>query len=291
MITQAFATKIGMQQAWTKSGKRLAVSRLKMQEGVVVGKKTQQKDNYQALQIAFGQKKLKSMSKPLKTIITKSGFSLGRRYIREIKADDETFQQFEVGKVIPFTDVVKVGDIVDVQGRTKGKGFTGVIKRHGFHGGPKTHGQSDRHRAPGSIGSGTTPGRVYKGKKMAGQSGNVLRTVRNLQVIYIDPEEKELWLSGPVPSHLNGMVRLTVQDFQEFEGLQGAVDRKQETAKSETDEEKKKTEQQSSTASESQSKTDEEVKEAAEEPKAEDIKTKKNEKNEKVENKQEEEKE
>lgn len=223
MITQVFATKIGMGQAWSKSGKRLSVCRLKMEDAVIVGKKTQEKDQYQALQVAFGQKKLANMTKPLRTIVTKSGFSLGRRYIREIHTTTDTFDQYEVGKVTPFTEVVKVGDIVDVQGTTKGKGFTGGMKRHGFHGGPKTHGQSDRARAPGSIGSGTTPGRVYKGKKMAGHHGMLTKTIKNLQVIHIDEDQKEVWVSGSVPGHINAVVRLTVREHQEFEGLKVEV--------------------------------------------------------------------
>lgn len=220
MTKQVFATKIGMRQAWSKSGKRFAVCRLKMEDGVVIGKKTPETDKYSSLQIAFGQKKLANMTKPLRTLITKSGFSLGRRYIREVQLkDDQTYDQVQIGKVIPFTEVVQVGDIVNVQGTSKGRGFTGVMKRHNFHGSQRTHGQSDRERAPGSIGSGTTPGRVLKGKKMAGHHGVMTKTLKNLQVIFIDAENNELWVSGPVPGHLNAMVKLTVMDHKEFEGL------------------------------------------------------------------------
>jgi large subunit ribosomal protein L3 len=220
MTTQVFATTIGMSQTWSKSGKRFAICRLKMEDAVVVGKKTSEKDHYQALQIAFGKKKLANMTKPLRTIIAKSGFSLGRRFIREVKLkNDQDYATTEVGKVIPFTDIVQVGDIVNVQGTSKGRGFAGGMKRHGFHGSQRTHGQSDRERAPGSIGSGTTPGRVYKGKRMAGHYGVETKTVKNLQVIFIDSDTKELWVSGPVPGHINSMVRLSVTGHKEFEGL------------------------------------------------------------------------
>ncbi len=278
MTKQVFATKIGMRQAWSKSGKRFAVCRLKMEDGVVIGKKTPETDKYSSLQIAFGQKKLANMTKPLRTLITKSGFSLGRRYIREVQLkDDQAYDQVQIGKVIPFTEVVQVGDIVNVQGTSKGRGFTGVMKRHNFHGSQRTHGQSDRERAPGSIGSGTTPGRVLKGKKMAGHHGVMTKTLKNLQVIYIDAENNELWVSGPVPGHLNAMVKLTVMDHKEFEGLtedaskQLPVDSKQEAV--ETDKTEVKPENTAEEVKTEEVETKEEVK--AEEVKTEEVKKEK----------------
>ena len=106
-------------------------------------------------------------------------------------------------------DFLKPGDKVEISGLSKGKGFAGVIKRWGFHGGPKTHGQSDRHRAPGSIGSGTTPGRVYKGKKMAGHMGNVKSSAKNLEVVGIDKEKNLLTIKGAVPGATGGLVMVT----------------------------------------------------------------------------------
>jgi large subunit ribosomal protein L3 len=102
-----------------------------------------------------------------------------------------------------------VGDMVKVSGKSKGKGFAGVVKRHGFAGGPKTHGQSDRHRAPGAIGSTTTPGRVYKGKRMAGHMGNVTVTVKNLQVIASKPEENLLLIKGLVPGAKGSLLKIS----------------------------------------------------------------------------------
>jgi len=131
----------------------------------------------------------------------------------------EMSQIFEdTGKVIPVTliklidevkeDVLGSGTPVIITGFSKGRGFAGVVKRHGFHGGPATHGQSDRHRAPGSIGSGTYPGRVYKGKKMAGRFGNDRVTVKGLKVVSFDKDNKIISVSGPVPGARNGKVLL-----------------------------------------------------------------------------------
>lgn len=217
MTHQIFATKVSMGQTWTKSGRRLPVSKLQVNDNVVIGKKTVENDKYSALQIGFGTKKLKNMSKPLRTIVEKSGFSFGVRKIREIRLPQDS--DVTVGTTIKADSVLKVGDIVTIQGVTKGRGFAGVMKRHGFAGGPATHGQSDRARAPGSIGQRTTPGRVYKGKKMAGHYGNVNLSVKNLQVIHIDPQTGEVWVNGPVPGHFNSLVRLTVTGNKPFEGF------------------------------------------------------------------------
>ncbi|MFH1955543.1 MAG: 50S ribosomal protein L3 [Patescibacteria group bacterium] len=131
----------------------------------------------------------------------------------------EMSQVFEdTGKVVPVTlikiiDEVKetvfgVGNPVTITGFSKGRGFSGVVKRHGFHGGPATHGQSDRHRAPGSIGAGTTPGRVYKGKRMAGRFGNERVTVKGFKIVSFDKEKNIVAISGPVPGARNGKVLL-----------------------------------------------------------------------------------
>jgi large subunit ribosomal protein L3 len=202
MIAQVFATKKKMTQAWTKSGKRLAVTCLNVSNNVVVGQK--QLDEQPRLEIGYGQKKLKNVNKPLKSRLEKSGFSLGVTKIREIVvAADETLK---AGDSIKVEQVFQVGDVVNVQGVTKGRGFAGAMKRHGFSGGPKTHGQSDRWRAVGAIGQRTTPGRVFKGKRMPGHYGVETQTVSGLTVVYINPVTQELWLSGPVPGHINASV-------------------------------------------------------------------------------------
>ena len=219
MITQLFATKKSMGQAWTNSGKRLVVTRLSAANNCVVTEISPEKNGYRAFQIGFGKKKLKNMTKPLQTQMNKSGFSFGVRQIREVKVDNDAAISLKAGDLIAVPDVLSIGDIVDVQGVSKGKGFAGVIKRHGFHGGQRTHGQSDRERAPGAIGQRTTPGRVFKGKKMAGHMGDENVTVRSLQVIKIDDQTGEVWLNGPVPGHFNSIVRLTIREHKDFEGL------------------------------------------------------------------------
>lgn len=221
MLQTIFATKLNMGQAWTKSGRRLAVTRLKVEPNAVLSHQPTASEDIKAFQIGYGQKKLKNMPKPLRQQITKSGFSFGVRKIKQVKVDNNS--ELEVGKTVDLNQVFQIGDMVKVQGKSKGRGFAGVIKRHGFAGGPKTHGQSDRHRAPGSIGQGTTPGRVHKGKRMAGRMGNTNFTVSGLQVIYINPDTQELWVSGPVPGHINGIVQLTLEKNSEFEGLDKSV--------------------------------------------------------------------
>ncbi len=221
MLNDLFATKTGMTQAWTRNGKRLAVTRcivgdniiLGKQEAQVLDKKSQNRKTVPCtiLEVGYGTKKLKNVTKPLRSRLEKGGFTLGIGQIEgvrvfEVEADNPDLQ---IGQTITADQVLSVGDVVQVQGVSKGKGFTGAVKRYGFAGGPKTHGQSDRHRAVGSIGAGTTPGRVWPGKKMPGRHGTANITVRGLVVLYIDPETGELWLSGPVPGSINGSLRIT----------------------------------------------------------------------------------
>ena len=211
MLTDIFVTKLGMTQAWTKSGKRLAVTRVKVGSNAIVGKTeikvldkhSTKRDTLPCtiLEVGFGTKKLKNMSKPLKTRLEKGGFSKGVRTIRGIRVF-ENAENYNIGDTLTIDQVLELGDIVNVQGFSKGRGVAGAVKRWGFHGGPKTHGQSDRHRAVGSIGAGTTPGRVWPGKKMPGHYGNVAKTVTGLVVIHIDEKTGEVWLSGPVPGSI-----------------------------------------------------------------------------------------
>ena len=206
MLNQVYATKQKMTQVWTKSGKRLAVTCLSMSNNAVVGQKSEN-DQVTRLEIGFGKKKLKNMTKPLKSKLEKSGFSFGFTGMREVEvAADETMKP---GDMIRVEQVLQVGDVVNVQGTTKGRGFAGAMKRHGFQGGPKTHGQSDRWRAVGSIGQRTTPGRVFPGKRMPGHYGVETQTVQGLVVLHLDSEKQELWLSGPVPGHIKGLVAVS----------------------------------------------------------------------------------
>lgn len=207
MTTQVFATKQKMTQAWTKLGKRVAVTQLSVVNNVVVGQKLNDQQQPISFEIGFGKKKLKNVNKPLKSRLEKSGFSNGVTNIREVAAQPNS--TLKPGDTIQIQEMLSAGDIVKVQGVTKGRGFAGAMKRHGFHGQQKTHGQSDRARAVGSIGQRTTPGRVFRGKKMPGHYGVETQTVMGLTVLYVDPVAQTLWLSGPVPGHMQGMVRIT----------------------------------------------------------------------------------
>jgi large subunit ribosomal protein L3 len=214
MLDTVFATKIDMTQAWSKQGKRLAVTRCKVEDNLIVGarqvnvlnKQTHTPEQTNILEVGYGKKKLANMSKPLQSKMQKGGFSVGARQLRGVRVAET---DLTVGSVVSVGSILEVGDVVKVRGTTKGRGFAGVMKRHGFHGGPATHGQSDRSRAPGSIGAGTSPGRVWKGQRMAGHYGVDTKTVPGLVVLHIDQEAGEVWLSGPVPGYFSSIVQIT----------------------------------------------------------------------------------
>lgn len=209
MLNSVFATKLGMTQAWTTSGKRVAVTRCKVDAMSVVGQQPSPDLNQQILEIGYGQKKLKNMAKPLRSKLEKGGFSFGVRQIRGLKVEVSEEQAApSVGSSLELQKVLTVGDVVKVQAVSKGRGFAGAMKRHGFKGGPKTHGQSDRARAVGSIGAGTTPGRVLKGKRMPGHFGTETKTIAGLVVLYINPDTSEVWLSGPVPGFASSIMTI-----------------------------------------------------------------------------------
>ena len=179
-------------------GTRVPVTVVKAGPCLVTQVKHQEKDGYWAVQLGFGEKRTKHITKPMKGHL--KGAAQGKtapRFLREVRFKDEP--EFKVGDVVKVSSVLKPGDVIAVTGTSKGKGFAGVVKRWGFAGGPRTHGQSDRLRAPGSIGQGTDPGRVRKGKKMAGRMGNERVTIKNLQVVSVDEEAGEVMVSGPVP--------------------------------------------------------------------------------------------
>ncbi len=189
-------------QRFLENGRRIPVTLIDVKDNVVVSVKSLDKDHYQAVQLGFSMKK--------KATKAELGHAKGAKlekapkFLREVKlADDEVSP--EVGMVVNPSEVFTPGDIVNVSGVSKGKGFQGGVKRHGFAGGPKTHGQSDRHRAPGSIGQGTTPGRVYKGKRMAGRMGVDNVTVENLSIIDVTADGV-LVIKGLVPGVTNGLI-------------------------------------------------------------------------------------
>ncbi|MBE9477747.1 MAG: 50S ribosomal protein L3 [Chloroflexi bacterium] len=190
--------KLGMTQIFRDNGKVEAVTAIEAGPCAVVQIKTAAEDGYNALQIGFGQ--AKRLSSPQRGHLK----DLGQfRYLREFRTDD--IEGVQVGDRIDVS-LFQAGDLIDVTGVSKGKGFAGVVKRHGFAGGPKTHGQSDRHRHPGSIGATTSPGRVFKGTRMAGHMGSERVTVRKLEVFQTDQDRNLLLVKGAVPGASNGLL-------------------------------------------------------------------------------------
>lgn len=205
--------KLTQTQKFTPEGVRIPVTIINMEPNVVVQIKNKQKDGYWALQLGFGGTRGHT-NKPTAGHFKKAGIKEQiSRFLQEVRINsdvqDEKSLPWQVGQKLSVADIFKEGDLVKVTGLTKGRGFAGVVKRHGFHGGPKTHGQSDRWRAPGSIGSTTTPGRVLKGKRMAGHMGDDIVTVKGLKVFGIDSEKNLLIVKGLIPGAKNGVVRVT----------------------------------------------------------------------------------
>ncbi|MBA3723626.1 MAG: 50S ribosomal protein L3 [Candidatus Levybacteria bacterium] len=206
MIQALIGQKIEQSQMFLENGRRIPVTEVSMDDNIVLQVKTLDKDKYTSVQLGFGgkRKSTKSIIGHIKT----AKLSLAPKVIKEVAWDNEG-ELPNAGDKITVESVFKAGDIIQVTGTSKGKGFAGVMKRHNFRGGPKTHGQSDRQRAPGSIGQTTTPGRVYRGKKMAGRMGSDMVTVRNLSVVNVDAVNKKLYVLGLVPGHKNAMILIT----------------------------------------------------------------------------------
>lgn len=192
--------KLGMAQVFEADGSAVPVTVIDTAANTVVQVKTSKNDGYEAVQLGFGERK--RVNSPMKGHFK----GLGQfRHLREFKVDDVS--SWETGKTVGC-EIFEPGDRVDVSGASKGRGFAGVVKRHGFHGGPKTHGQSDRWRAAGSIGSGTTPGKVWKGKRMAGHMGTGQITTKNLKVVRSDPKKGILMVRGAVPGNEGDLLRI-----------------------------------------------------------------------------------
>jgi len=215
MINTIFGTKHSQKQVWNKAGLSIPVTIIKTTPMTITQVKTQKTDGYQAIQVVFGpQKKWRKFSKPIKGHLKKSNIKpsgaktqkKAPSFLREIRVKNA--DEHKLGDTIDSTQILKKGDTVNATGTSHGRGFAGVIKRWGFAGGPRTHGQSDRARATGSIGQGTDPGRVHKGKKMPGHYGAKTATVRNLSVFKVDPENQELWVKGQVPGSRNTLIKL-----------------------------------------------------------------------------------
>jgi large subunit ribosomal protein L3 len=188
------AKKIGMTQIFAENGLLIPVTVLEAGPCVVTQKKTEENDGYNAIQVGFGDVKVKKVNKPMKGHFDKAGVE-PKKVLKEFKLDD--ISAYEVGAEIK-ADVFAAGDKVDVTGTSKGHGYQGPIKRHGQHRGPMAHG-SKFHRAVGSLSSATTPGKVKKGKKMAGQMGSVKVTIQNLEIVRADAEKNLVLIKGAVP--------------------------------------------------------------------------------------------
>ncbi len=202
MIRGYLGKKIGMSQVFGDDGRVIPVTVIQAGPCIVTQIKTKERDGYEAVQLGYGE--VKRRNKPLTGHFQSTNSRLCR-YLREVQADD--IAEFQEGQAIGV-DIFQPGERIDVIGRSKGKGFAGVVKRHGFHGGPRTHGQSDRTRAPGSIGAGTTPGRVLKGLRMAGHMGDERITLKGLEVVRVDPERNLLLVKGGIPGAPNGLIQI-----------------------------------------------------------------------------------
>jgi len=195
--------KIGMTQTFDESGNIIPVTVLKVGPCVVTQVKTKVKDGYDSIQIGYGDISEKALTQPELGHLQKSKIQ-PLKYLKEFRISSE--DEFEVGQILKV-DSLSPGQLVNIQGKSIGKGFAGLQKRHNFTRGPMTHG-SKNHRAPGSIGMGTTPGRVLPGKKMAGQLGNKVTTIQKLKVIQVNLEENTLVIKGSVPGKPGNLVSL-----------------------------------------------------------------------------------
>ena len=189
--------KCGMTRVFSPEGEAIAATVIKVEPNRIVQIKNLENDGYQAIQITVGTKRVSRVSKPAAGHYAKANVAAGRG-LWEFRIEGEEGKDLKVGGELKV-DMFKMGQVVDVVGTTKGKGFAGVMKRHHFSGQNASHGNSLSHRAPGSIGQRQTPGRVFKGKKMAGHLGDVMRTAQNLDIVRVDSERNLLLVQGAVP--------------------------------------------------------------------------------------------
>lgn len=218
-LSTILGRKIEQTQAFLEDGTRVPLTRVWVGDNSISQIKTSEKEGYMAVQVAFGKKN--KISKPLSGHLKKAGLKNTPRFLREIRVEDTA--GFENGGVVTPEEVLSAGDKVNVVGTSKGKGFAGAVKRWHFKGGPKTHGQSDRHRAPGSIGQSTTPGRVYKGKRMAGNMGNDRVTIKNLEIAQV--KDGEVLIKGLIPGPKGGIIIITkVGENKKFKPLFSEVE-------------------------------------------------------------------
>lgn len=206
MINKILGKKIKQTQIYLDDGSRQPVTYIIA--GPCFVTQITQNGNRKFIQIGFGS--IKNISKPETGHLKKAGLTQKLRFLRSFEVSDID-AAIKPGTELKLNEIFNPGDKVNVSGISKGKGFAGVVKRHHFKGGPRTHGQSDRERSPGSIGQTTTPGRVYKGKRMAGRMGGANVTVKSLRVISVNPETNTLVVKGLVPGHVSSVVEITKQ--------------------------------------------------------------------------------
>ncbi len=197
--------KIGMTQIFDETGKVVPVTVIEAGPCVVVQKKTTENDGYEAVQLGFGEIRAKRVNKPLQGHFKKADVAM-KRTLKEFRLDD--ISALNVGDIVK-ADTFAEGDIVDVSGTSKGHGFSGTIKRHNFARLKETHGTGPVHRHAGSMGACSSPSRIFKGKGMPGQYGNVKVTVQNLKIVKIDAENNLIAVKGAVPGPKNGTVTIT----------------------------------------------------------------------------------
>ena len=202
MISGLLGRKAGMTRIFDNKGDSVPVTVIEAGPSPIVQIKTQKKEGYQAVQLGFGEKRKKLFTKPVLGHYEKAKVE-PKRYLREIKTKID--EKVQVGQEVKV-DIFQPGEKVDVVGISKGHGFQGVVRRHHFAGGPKSHGQSDRLRAPGSIGGSSFPSHTWKGQKMAGRMGGEQVTVKNLQIVDIDVQKNVLLVKGAVPGKKNSLL-------------------------------------------------------------------------------------
>lgn len=195
--------KIGMTQIFDEKGNVVPVTVIEATPNVVAQVKTVETDGYNSIQLGYGEVKDKHINKPEKGHFTKAGLA-AKKHLREFRVED--VENYKVGDEVK-ADIFETGEKIDVQGTTKGKGFQGVIKRHGQHRGPMGHG-SMYHRRPGSMGSTSTPGRVFKGKKLPGHMGRVTVTIQNLDVVRVDMDKNVILVKGSVPGAKGAILKI-----------------------------------------------------------------------------------
>ena len=195
--------KIGMTQIFDEKGNVVPVTVIEATPNVVAQVKTVETDGYNSIQLGYGEVKDKHINKPEKGHFTKAGLA-AKKHLREFRVED--VENYKVGDEVK-ADIFEAVEKIDVQGTTKGKGFQGVIKRHGQHRGPMGHG-SMYHRRPGSMGSTSTPGRVFKGKKLPGHMGRVTVTIQNLDVVRVDMDKNVILVKGSVPGAKGAILKI-----------------------------------------------------------------------------------